>query len=895
MSPIRRRIIRLTDHILFGVYAGIVAVSGYIPYKRLSIAFASLLIERKQLFDGVFYASHNEDVAAAGLDPLWHYVTNGDREGRWPMPIFDPTFYANHAGIGHDKHINRLLHYGYVGRYRRVSPSPWFDTAFYLSINKDVLRAGLDPLLHFMKWGGKEGRSPSPRFDSCHYLRTNPDVVLHGENPLVHYLQFGQYENRLPAFNDRDRGNPCGASIAVIPSDNDWAAAVLQRRQKDARVDVIIPVYRNAAVTLRCIYSVLSAKQHTPFELVVINDASPDAELIAKLEALAEQGYFTLLHNSENRGFVFTANRGMSLHSERDVILLNSDTETYNDWLDRLRTIVAADPTIGTVTPLSNNGIICSYPNFRIDNPYPLELSYQDLDALAKQVNAGSLVEAPTGVGFCMYISRRCLDEVGLFDEEVFGRGYGEENDFCQRAIKKGWKNVIAGNIFIRHWGGASFQGERFQRVHSAMKKLRQRHPNYQKDISRFIAEDPVAEMRNRLDEARLSRYVRRYNVLLVTHGRGGGTERHIVEEVERLQLTGRGAFIMRPEGQGELIKITPPDVANLPNLSNFSLRDRAAAVSLLKRFPIHEVHIHQLIDYSHEATEWIAELAKELGASIKITVHDYTAVCPRVNLIDHTGRYCGEPGEQKCNFCIKKNGSEFGVVRIENWRESYRKLFSKASQIIVPDRDVALRLGIYFPDVRYSILPHEPITAAMGNVVLPRLNENARLRIVIIGAIGKIKGYEVLHACAKDAKERNLPIDFIVYGYTQDDRKMEREGVKITGRYFDEYADEGLLALEPHAIWLPYVWPETYSYTLSIALHAHRPLFAFRLGAIASRLNAINADHWLMPLQLADNPYEINDYFLSFYAQWQTKRFSSNRRVKYSGGTPKKVEIHHS
>jgi hypothetical protein len=144
-------------------------------------------------------------------------------------------------------------------------------------------------------------------------------------------------------------------------------------------------------------------------------------------------------------------------------------------------------------------------------------------------------------------------------------------------------------------------------------------------------------------------------------------------------------------------------------------------------------------------------------------------------------------------------------------------------------------------------------------------LDGNVPLRVAVIGAISKVKGYDLLLACAKDARQRQIPLEFIVYGYSLNDLPLRREGVVVTGRYLDEYADDGLETIAPDAIWLPYVWPETYSYTLSIALRYGHPIFAFDLGAIASRLRALHAAEYLMPLSMAWHPREINDRFLAY------------------------------
>src|SRR5829696_6691363 len=101
-------------------------------------------------------------------------------------------------------------------------------------------------------------------------------------------------------------------------------------------IDIVIPVYKGETETRACVESVLAAALGTPSEVVVIDDASPEAAISAWLKRLAEAGRITLIAHPDNRGFVATANEGMALHRDRDVVLLNSDTEVAAGWLDRL-------------------------------------------------------------------------------------------------------------------------------------------------------------------------------------------------------------------------------------------------------------------------------------------------------------------------------------------------------------------------------------------------------------------------------------------------------------------------------------------------------------------------------------------------------------------------------
>jgi len=268
-------------------------------------------------------------------------------------------------------------------------------------------------------------------------------------------------------------------------------------------IDVIIPVYKGVHETRRCIHSVLESVQRESFEVVVVNDASPDPEIVTWLEGLAAIGSVTLLRNDANNGFVQSVNRGMSLHPDRDVVLLNSDTEVANDWLDRLADIASSAPDIGTATPFSNNATICTYPFPGWTGGLPGGLGLAALDRLFARVNAHRTVDLPTAVGFCMYIRRTCLQQVGLFDAERFGRGYGEENDFCLRAARTGWRNVLAADVFVFHEGAVSFSGEWNERAGAALQAVLDVHPDYLQLVRQFNLRDPSRGAREAVDLAR--------------------------------------------------------------------------------------------------------------------------------------------------------------------------------------------------------------------------------------------------------------------------------------------------------------------------------------------------------------------------------------------------------
>jgi GT2 family glycosyltransferase len=803
--------------------------------KRVHRLVMVRLVERTGLFDPAFYLTQNEDVAAAHLDPVTHYVAHGSRERRAPCPLFDPSHYRGQAKA-RLAGVNTLLHYAWVGRHLGHSPSAWFDLPYYLAHNKDVARAGVDPLRHYLLHGRLEGRLPSPQ------VAPYPFPLAASATPW-----------QLPA--------DVIAHAATVPLKRSGAVAT--------RVDVIVPVFRGFSETVRCLESVLRAPTQIPFELIVIDDCGPDETLTDWLTHQAEQGAFTLLRNASNLGFVASANRGMCLHPARDKVLLNADTEVHGDWLDRLHAHAHAVPRCGTVTPLTNNGTICSYPVSLRENPYPLELTWAELDGLAAQVNAGVWVEAPTGVGFCLYVTAACVDSTGPFDVARFGHGYGEENDFCQRARNRGWLNILAADVFVHHVGSVSFQGTRGPRVQRAMKILNDQHPGYDRQIRQFIALDPLLTARRNLDWARLRRHRRAENVLVFCHRRGGGSERHLNEDVTALSSVGIGVFFLRPDShrKGHL-RWSTPGQASFPNLGAQAFAETQVLAAAVRDLHITRIHVHGLVDFGDNATAQLQELVDATGLPLWVDIHDYAIICPEINLVDDSGIYCGEPDETACRRCLGSGRNPFGVRDIVAWRQSQHALLQRAARILVPDEDVAARLSPYFPDLVFEVSPHEDPESfrEQPRTFLP--DAQRPLHVVVPGAIGRIKGFEVLLTCARDARRRGLPIRFTVLGYTLDDSRLQREGVVVTGRYLEHEALQRLADLDADVAWIPSVWPETYSYTLSLALGAGLPVFAFDLGAVAARLRRLNrADH-LMPLSLAARPMEISARFCAFRDQ---------------------------
>ena len=266
---------------------------------------------------------------------------------------------------------------------------------------------------------------------------------------------------------------------------------------------VCVPVYNGFSSVELCLAALASAAVTTPFRTLIINDGSPDERIAPMLNAFClGNPRMQVRHNGVNRGFTWNANQAFSASGvDEDLCLLNSDTLVTTGWLDEMLKCVTDDPTIGTVTPFSNNATICSFPDFSRAWPVPERVERERI-ALTLREHPVAPVDLPTGVGFCMLISALCRDKVGVFDTENFPRGYGEENDFCMRAAAAGFRNVLCPNAYVAHEGGVSFSESTQALMKIGGERLLSKHPTYDAEVSSWIALDPAKARRDEIAKA---------------------------------------------------------------------------------------------------------------------------------------------------------------------------------------------------------------------------------------------------------------------------------------------------------------------------------------------------------------------------------------------------------
>ena len=615
--------------------------------------------------------------------------------------------------------------------------------------------------------------------------------------------------------------------------------------------DVVLPVYNGIEFLIKLIPPLVQDPEVS--RLIIVDDCSSDPAVGEFLGKVAEAcPKVVLIRNPENLGFLKSANIGMR-EVKQDFVLLNSDVEVPPNWVGRLLEPIRRDSSIASATPFSNAATILSFPFCGENNRCFDDIEVQKIDEQFKNLRPRwPLPELPTGVGFCMGMSKAVLDQIGGFDE-VFGRGYGEENDWCQRARAAGFKSVAVPNLYVHHFHGGSFQAEeKNELLQRNLRILGERFPAYHAEVQEFLKEDPLATYRNLAVLDVMSNLCGEKGVALVfDHCEGGGANSFGDQMVEGLARAGGVVLIVLPD------RTTGTHTLALIHLRlqiKFTVRDDEELWRLLAACPVTQIEVNSLM-FFHDAIDTvrrIREFAQARPVSLRVFLHDYHCLCPSHNLINSEGKYCGLPEMSVCQQCLSSNCYADDAKGLErtHWIEAWAELFRVSTEIrtfSTASAELFLRTYHEFKN-RVKMIPHAksslpgkigpvdfsnpPVIGVIGNIGHPK---GAR----VIEQLGKLGAYRIVILGDFSEKE-NPPANIVCHGPYE---KKELPGL-----------------IEQYGInlgFVPSIWPETFNFVTDELISIGLPLIAFDIGAHAERIEAYQLGR-VLPLEYSENPHDL-------------------------------------
>lgn len=712
----------------------------------------------------------------------------------------------------------------------QIKDSHLFDLDYYTKQRSDVPGHLEQAWSHYREFGWMEGLNPSQYFDVSFYLDSNPDVAEAGCEPLRHWYTQGRYEGRFPF-------NPFRAEVLKPERDSQRLGS------PENGIAICIPIFNAFDAVSACVRSVLETIADEDVDVVVhLHDDGSLVPLSLKQLQCTQSSELKLTRSSSNKGFTKTANYLIASNPGRDIVLLNSDTVVFPGWLSGLKAAAYSSSQVGSVSAISNNATIVSYPNW----PSGSRISTFMAKRLARAFSNASLLGVdglhllPTAVGSCMYMRRDAIEEVGTFDERKFPRGYGEENDWSLRAQLAGWVNIVAPNVYVFHEGGVSFGDEARRQRDAGSKTLLEDYPDYDLGISQWVQSSSLPVLFRNSHVAR-SMIPMNLAAVHITHSLGGGTQEMVCRmALDESRKTGFPTLVIRCErgiGHGFLIDSVAEDLSE-DAFVQFNLVD---LVDILKTRIIADgsITIH---DHNQISSHQIQEL-RSLGFSPILRLHDVRSICPRGFMVLVNGESCSGPTIPKCDRCCSLDGGgKEGLAVHLTAQKAQIRLYDA---IAAPSTSAASLLSTHLGVAVEVFGAQSERNTKPSRSTCPQDDSgtNNRLRVLIVGHLAPHKGALFIRNLADLAYVENPLISFYHAGSWQAPFDPPRSMIQL-GTYV---GPEGIRKMSEEydfdAFLIPSPAAETYSLTLDDILAARRtdqwvitpdgPLWTERLNTV--------------------------------------------------------------
>jgi GT2 family glycosyltransferase/glycosyltransferase involved in cell wall biosynthesis len=656
------------------------------------------------------------------------------------------------------------------------------------------------------------------------------------------------------------------------------------REQPAPGIDVIVPIYGAAAALERCLASLdrFTSGDEVAWRLLLVVDGPQPEEVegvLARALARPRAAPLVVLRQEVRAGYPAAIERGLAegRAAGRDVVLLNSDTVVSAGWLGKLARAAANSPRTGTVTPFTNNGTLASIPRPFEINRLPSGFDTASFAALVERTSLKLYPQVPTAVGFCFYVKRALLEEVGSFDLAAFGLGYGEEVDLCLRASAAGWEHRLDDATFVFHEGQSSFGRTRDLRVRAAERVLARRHPGFRAQLAAFMAEDPVAPARRPLvaalhgpkaaDSAAASAApgtARRPGIVHLVHGwppeNFAGTELY-AWWLAHLQKSNRPVAVYtrsidRGFGTGTAVELEDRGVRVRSRVNHFDQRNPLRRNALYDRATRRDfarfldqtrpeiLHVHHLAGHGFS----LIDEARERRLPLVLQLQDWWLLCARANLLDRERHLCAGPTPRRCSACLPLTAVSPSPAVNRLLNRALYALRRRRAQTALAAADALIAGSAALIDsfrIRGWLPRHVPVHLVPYGVdeAAPRAaGDGAPAQLPLrLGFIGSLLPHKGLHVATRAiAGMPAAQVRLAVWGDATLDPAYVEEAlaaaagasVELRGRFAE--ADRAAIFADIDALVVPSLGMESYSLAAREALAAGLPVLASDRGALA-------------------------------------------------------------
>ena len=548
----------------------------------------------------------------------------------------------------------------------------------------------------------------------------------------------------------------------------------------------------------------------------------------------------TIIQNHESLGFIKSINPIIK-NSDGDLLIIKSGTIVTAHWLQKMVVAAYSDEKIGTVIPFSNS---VKFLSDVISQTTKVQLKPNEIAYLIENVSERLKPKINYPDESCIYIKRKIINDVGVFDEQINGFEKAMK-DFYQRVLEKGWKNVMDDSTYV------------CQNISS-----------FNDDWNDSLELSPIIKRIKRIIRIRardLSLSIPKKRVLIILHenihGLTGGTGQTTKDILEKIDVM-FDCYILTPAGkslmlwkkeQDQLIYLKSWKTSSKWSSTEFYNEEYGNIYSrILIGLNIDILHIQHLIRHTHD----LHKIGKSLGIPIILSLHDFYYICPSINLLDHNNEYCaGQCHTQKLQCKIPANIyddlpilSEFNA----EWKKGSSKLIDNCSAFTAPTKSTMDFYISIYPQLEnkdYKVIEHgRDFEKKLVNFELP--SKNRPIKIIVPGIIKHHKGHNFIKELKKIDTQNKLEFHFM--GIIDED--LEEIGI-YHGRYKNEDFCHIVNKIKPSFIGIFSICPETYCHVLTEAWSCGIPVLATKMGALEERIEK-NGGGWFLEHKSPLNAY---------------------------------------
>ena len=279
------------------------------------------------------------------------------------------------------------------------------------------------------------------------------------------------------------------------------------------------------------------------------------------------------------------------------------------------------------------------------------------------------------------------------------------------------------------------------------------------------------------------------------------------------------------------------------------------------------EIVVNNLVAYKSTTNmlKIISKIKQKCGARVSFRGHDFQSICPSFNLMNCDENYCDLKYVGGCEKCwqnkrladnaVSHNVLKSGATTICDWRGAWGDFFENVADEIIlfaePIEKIFLRA---YPTIqnKIKIIPH-----TVRNYRRAKIKPHDGINIVVLGNISHQKGAGVICDMAK-----NLPdnVNIIIVG----EMKNAPSNITVHGKYKANKLPSLMEKYQADIVFIPSIWPETFSYTTSEAMSMGLPVACFDMGAPAGRVGAYEYGLVLNEINPAKNMVQIIEFINS-------------------------------